>query len=842
MSLSDIWLLYRARLRARAVLVQEGLAILGIAVGVALLFASQVASTSLTRSVARMTKQIVGDTQYQLDARGPDGFDEGLLLAVRRVPGVKVALPVLEQQANIRGLHGERSIELIGADPRFAHFAGPVLRRFSARQLAAQQALALPESLARSLGVGSLETAKLQIGAHVTTTLVGATLGPADIGEMAHSPVAVAPVSYVQRLAGLNRRMTRIFVQVQADHGAQAAEGLRRLAAASHVSFEPANYDATLFSRAAAPATQSQTLFSAISALVGFMFALNAMLMTVPSRRRLVEDVRKQGATRWMTLQILSFDAAVIGVMACVVGLGLGDVLSIAAFHGTPGYLSSAFPVGSERSVTWTSVTLAVLCGLGAAVTGVLWPLRDIVVRPFRVRDGSAGADRRLSIAHVLLGAGSLCFAGLVLVVHPAWATLGCLALFVALMSLLPVLFDAIVAIFERIQRPLMGSSSVLAVTELRTPQTRVRSLAIAATGAIALFGVVAIHGAQFNLTSGLEASTRDIDAAADMWVLPAGGSDTFLTIPFKGIDTRGILKVSGVRSVAPYRGSFLNWSDRRIWVRAVPSVTRESIPPDQLTSGNLAQAQQEVQRGRWAVMSQALASERGLRIGDAFTLPAPHPLRLRLAALITNLGWAPGALILNAADYAKAWGSPDPSAYEVLLREGASTAVAQRRIAQELRATPGLVVETAPERDRRNDEAAVQGLSRLTQIRTLVIIAAILAVVGAIGAMIWNRRDLVAFIKCQGYPRSVLWRWLMCECTLLLATGCAIGTLFGVFGQVLLSHALARVTGFPVVFDVGVSIALINFVLVTAVAVVMVAVAGYLVVRVPPRTVKPAY
>ena len=42
---STIFYLYRVRLRAR--LVQELLAVVGIAVGVALLFASQVANTSL---------------------------------------------------------------------------------------------------------------------------------------------------------------------------------------------------------------------------------------------------------------------------------------------------------------------------------------------------------------------------------------------------------------------------------------------------------------------------------------------------------------------------------------------------------------------------------------------------------------------------------------------------------------------------------------------------------------------------------------------------------------------------------------------------------------------------
>lgn len=76
-SFSDILFLYRARLRARSVLVQESFAILGIAVGVALLFASQVASTSLSRSVAELSSQIVGNTQFQLDARGRTASTNG---------------------------------------------------------------------------------------------------------------------------------------------------------------------------------------------------------------------------------------------------------------------------------------------------------------------------------------------------------------------------------------------------------------------------------------------------------------------------------------------------------------------------------------------------------------------------------------------------------------------------------------------------------------------------------------------------------------------------------------------------------------------------------------------
>ncbi|MFI5005540.1 MAG: hypothetical protein ACHQE6_11065, partial [Solirubrobacterales bacterium] len=69
MRLSNIADLYRVRLQARLVLVQELFAMLGIAVGVALLFASQIATTSLNESVSQLTSELVGRMQFQLDAR-----------------------------------------------------------------------------------------------------------------------------------------------------------------------------------------------------------------------------------------------------------------------------------------------------------------------------------------------------------------------------------------------------------------------------------------------------------------------------------------------------------------------------------------------------------------------------------------------------------------------------------------------------------------------------------------------------------------------------------------------------------------------------------------------------
>jgi putative ABC transport system permease protein len=604
----------------------------------------------------------------------------------------------------------------------------------------------------------------------------------------------------------------------------------------------PANFDSKLFTVAAAPENQGEALFSAISALVGFMFALNAMLITVPARRMLIEDVRPQGASRLMTVQILLFDAAVLGVLACVIGLALGDLLSVAVFRSTPGYLSSAFPVGNDRIVTWQSAVLAIAAGIVAAAIGVLWPMRDILMRPLQGEERSVRSSPGWIAARLIGGLLCLAVTTVIVIDRPQDAILGNITLVFALVCLLPFLFDAIVITFERVQRLFNAASTILAVTELQTPPTRVRSLAIAATGAIAVFGIVAIQGAQQNLTRGLDASARAIGGNASVWVSPGGESSVLGTAPFEDVNSSALTRLPGVAALGFYRGSFLNWGDRRLWILAPSSSGRQPVPPGQLVDGSLALATARVREGGWAVISQALASEHHLHVGQAFTLPSPRPISLRVAALSKNLGWPPGAIIMNSRQYARAWASDEPSAYEIQLMPGASPDAVKSEIQRTLGSQTGLKVETAAGREHRDYSLVSQGLSRLTQIRLLVLIAAVLAVAGAMGATIWQRRDLVAFIKCQGYARGVLWRWLCCESALLLGAGCLIGAVFGLYGQLLISHALASVTGFPVLFNVGALIALSSFALVCALAVSIVAMAGFLVVRVPPKAVSPAY
>ncbi|HUN78239.1 MAG TPA: FtsX-like permease family protein [Solirubrobacteraceae bacterium] len=835
MSLYDVAHLYRVRLKARFVLVQELFAVLGIAVGVALLFASQVATASFSGSVAQLTNGVVGQSRYQLEARSARGFPERVLGEVKALPGVRAAVPVLEAQIGLVGPRGRRAVYLLATEPRDVRFAGQLLRHFTPGQLAGERAIVLPSPLAGAIGAGQLQVIEAQVGAHLVPTLLAAVLTPAEIGPLIHSPVAIAPLRYAQSLTGMRGRLSRVFVQVRAGRDAAVLGGLRRIAA-GRLNVEPANFDATQFDEAAIPVNQSVSVFSAICALVGFMFAFCAVLLTAHLRQRLIGELRLLGASPRQIVKVLLFDAAALGVAGSLLGLALGDVLSLVIFSASPEFLVIAFPIGLQRIVTWQSVALAVLAGLVAAAIGVLVPLRGARGRP----RGPAAVDRSGLLRGAARAVGLACLAATTVIVlaDPPASLIAIVTLLLAALLLLPPLVDAGVHVFHRLQRPLGSPAAALAAVELRSPAGRTRMLAITATAAIAVLGGAMLAGSRSNLQAGLTESFHRISSAADLWVSPATGDNLFATIPFQEIPLAPLRRLPGVRAVGAYRASFLNIGERRVWVEGSPATSPAPLTAIQLSEGDLALTNARLRGSGWVVLSTALAAEHHVGIGQRFTLPTPRPLTLRVAALITDLGWPAGAVIVSPADYVAGWGSAEPSAYSVMLDSGASP----RRVAGEVRRTlagmgyTGLAVQTERRHEQLELASGRQGLERLSEMALLLLLAGVLASASTMGAAVWQRRRGLARLKVQGLQRGLLWRSLLWEGTAVIGLGCLVGVAFGIMGQLLVSRALLNVTGFPMVISLALPSALASFALVALAASAIVAMAGYRATAVPAQ------
>jgi putative ABC transport system permease protein len=460
--------------------------------------------------------------------------------------------------------------------------------------------------------------------------------------------------------------------------------------------------------------------------------------------------------------------------------------------------------------------------------------LRDILSRdPLAALHGrERSASPRTAGRLALAGLACLGAATAILLTAPDAAIPGMVLLVGALLLELPLALSVTLALAKRVAARITSVVPHVAVMELGGARTR--AIAITATGAIAVFGSVAIQGAHDDLLAGLNNAADEMNAFTNLWVSPAGSYNLLNTTPFTPLAQTRLSRLAGVRAVSLYRSGLLDYGQRRVLVIAPPRGAVPLLPASQIVRGDLHGASARVRAGGWLVLSQALAEEHHLHIGQAFTLPSPTPKTFRLAALSTNIGWAPGAIVMNASDYAHAWGSQDASAYSILLAPHAVDTQVIGEIKRALGAHSGLAVQSAGEHAAQQRALGRQALARLSQIATLILIIAVLAMAAAIGAMVWQRRPRLAKLRLEGIARVELWHTILLESMLLLSVGCVTGAIFGLYGQQLADRALTSAVNFPVVYSVTAPMALSRLALVIAAALAILAIPGYLAAKVP--------
>jgi putative ABC transport system permease protein len=827
--------LYRRRLRAHPM--QELLAGTGIAVGVALVFGVLLANSSLTSSTSKLVHGLAGSARLTLVARSPAGFPERLITSVRRLPGVQAASPVLRENVTITGRRGRQAIQLIGVSPSLVSLGGVAQQQLGNGAILLSGGLGLPQGVASRVGARRGSSVSLIVNGTAHKGTVGVVLGSESLKVIAGSPVAVALLSVAQRLAVRPGNITEILIEPSQGEDARVESELHRLAA-GRLDVEPADNELRLLAEAIKPNRQSTLLFSAISVMVGFLLALNAMLLTVPERRRFIAELRMQGYDPRQISLLLGFQAVMLGLVASIAGVVLGDVLSRTVFHQVPTYLTVAFPLGTELGVSAENVLLAIGCGVFATLLASLSPLLDL--RPGRPADAvfrEMGNRSELILTSTVRRAGIaggvlIALVGLLVTLAPTLTIFGGVALALASLCLMPTVLEGVVRLLPHLTERSRSATVLVAVSELRAITTR--SIALTSIAGLAVYGSVAIGGARADLLRGIEIATAQYHETADIWV--TAGDDVFNTESFA---TDGIPKkiehVPGVQSVRIYQGGLIDVGSRRLWVRARSAADPVMFESSQILDGDFARADSLIRRGGWASVSSNFADEHHLRVGSRFVLPTPTgAASLRVAAITTNSGWPAGTLTLNSADYRHWWNTTEATALEVNLRPGVSVVTGKRAVHAALGSHAGLLVKTTAESAAEADASARQGLRTLGQISTLLLIAASLAVAAALSATIWQRRTRLASLKIQGYAPAQLWCGLLLESGIMLGVGSTVGAVVGVYGHALASHWLTITTGFPAPFSIGVAHVFLTLALITVITLTVVALPGLVAARVP--------
>jgi putative ABC transport system permease protein len=832
--------LYRRRLRANSA--SELLAAVGIAIAVALVLASTVAQSSIAGATGQVVQAVVGKASLQLRSQDGEGFDESMLAKVEAIHGVKQAAPLLEQPATVLAANGRRvAVDLAGTDVSLAVLDG--LARTLPLDALTPGGIGLSRTAAHALHIDTPASqggqVTLQLRGRATPVRLSAVIGPEAAGAISKALVAVMPLASLQRLAGLPGRITRILVQTAPADENAVRRSLQTLAA-GHLQVSPADEDVTALDQALRPSNLASQLFAAIGALLGFLLAFNAMLLTVPERRQAIADLRLAGTRRSAIVQIVLFQALCLGIAASVVGLGIGYALSVWVFHQPTGYLAEAFTLSPGTVVGARPLLLAGLGGVLATCLASGVPLLDL--RRGRARDAvyrdlgdpgnalSGRAQRALFVAAI----GVLLAATLVFALAPSAAILAGAMLALATVLAVPLAFAAVLGAAGWINTHSQRLTSLpVALASLQA--TTLRSLALAATGAVALFGSVALGGARGDLLRGIRSFASSYVADADIWV--SNPSDNQAVDAFSpGGDAASLARVPGVADVRVFQGGFLQLGDRRVWVIARPPGASREVLRTQIVTGQASLTNTRLATGGWIAISAQIAAEHHTGLGGSLVLPTPTGARrFGIAATTTNLAWPPGVIFMSTADYRRYWQTSAPTALGVELAPGTSVAAARLAIQHALGSRSGLEVSPASARAARIDALAGEGLAQLGEISTLLLLAAIAAMAAALASSIWQRRAALAGLRLLGVRPARLRRILLLEATLMLGAGCVTGAAAGVYGQLVLDGYLKRVTGFPLASVATGARPFEIFALVLALALLLVAAPGWLASRVPP-------
>jgi putative ABC transport system permease protein len=802
--LRTLLLFYKRHLRVQPL--RELMAVAGVAAGVALLFAVQVAHRSVTGSFEEIAHGVAGEATLELAARGAEGFDRRVAEEVQRMAGVQAAAPVLTQQIVAAGPRGRRELTLLGATEQIVPLHGRLSSQFQrAAEGSRRGLLLLTEPTARAIGVRPGDSVTVLIGGRSERMRLDAAVPAAAIGPAADSPIAAAPLAIVQSLAGLQGRVTRVLIEPQPGREAALRRALQKRFGAT-ANARPADTELKLLESAAASEKQVTLLFSVISLVAGVILAYNALLLASAERRRFIAYLIEAGAPDSMVLASLACDALLLGFAGCALGLLAGDLVSLVAYHDVPGYIAAAFAVGPQRIVTAQTVGIALAGGMLAAFAATILPALAIlrgsaVVEP-------EGVGRTLSLTRRLrpsdrgvfaCGLALICVSVLAGLLAPASALGALVGLVAGIVICLPLTARGLLALARIASQRSSDPAARLSVAELRGSPPR--TVALLATGAIAAFLMIVIGGSVADVQSAVRRGATDLLSSAELWVKPGGAENLYTTQPFdSALVQRRLQRLGVVRSALPWRDSFLDLPGRRVWVLGAPPGLQAQIAPSQLMEGSLASADQRLREGGWVAVSQTIAREENLRLGQRFTLPTPAGYAsFRLAATTANYGWLPGAIVMNGADHARLWLSDKATQLAVELQPGVSIERGKQLVRRALGPDSGLSVQSAGERQAEVGAVLGSTLSRLNDITIVVLVTTIASVIALMMAAVWQSRGRFNSLISIGMGFGQFARMIFYESGTVLLGGCLIGLAAGLAGQYLIDGWLHHTTGSPV-------------------------------------------
>jgi putative ABC transport system permease protein len=752
---------------------QLGLAVVGIALGVAVAVSIDLANGSARRSFVLAIEAISGRATHQA-VGGPSGLPEELYRVLRLDLGVRRAAPVVAGDVAVPD-HPGRTFHVLGIDPFVDAALRPYLggddrREGRARDLLSRVAdlvtrpgaALMARPTARELGLSVGDGLSVDVAGRRRTLTVVGLLDPADpTSARALDGLLVTDIATAQEIFGAAGRLTHIDLVVEDD--ADGGALLARIAGAL-----PAGAD--LVAAGARAGTTAQmirafqwnlTALSLLALVVGMFLIYQTMTFSVVQRRPLIGSLRALGVTRAEVFALVMSEALVIGVVGTLAGLALGVALAHGLLRLVTRTINDLYFVLSVREVVLDPLTLGkgVLLGIGATALAALAPALEATGAPPRVVMSRASLEtraRRAARRAAWLGLGLLA-AGGILLAAPGGGIVGSFGgLFVLMVGCAAVTPGAALLLLRPLH-PAAGAAFGL----LGRLATRGIVAALSRTSvamAALMIAVSAAIGVGVMIASFREAVTR--------WLEGTLRADVYVSAPsLVGFRPHATLDLALAARLAATPGVARASTSRGVVVqsaRGPVQVIALDVDPARSPRWRFREGSADAvwsREGDIVIVSEPYANRHGTRAGGTVRLRTDRGERdFRVGGVFYDYGSSAGVVVMSRRTYGRAWDDPEISSLALEAAPGVDVDALVAAVRERAAGGPAVVVRG----NRALREASLAIFDRTFAItgvlRTLTMVVAFVGMLAALMALQLERTREIGVLRALGLTPGQVW------------------------------------------------------------------------------------
>lgn len=724
------------------------LSLLGVALGVAVVVAVDLANESARRAFELSMEGLTGRATHHLIASGR-GLEEGRYAELATQRGLDTAAPAVEGVVSVQGV----SLRLLGVAP-FAEYG--VRGHLEGLDGAALSRL-LTEPGAIALSADTAQTLNAAVDRPLAARAGGRTVTLTPVALLAGDPgldgLLLADMATAQETLGKLGRLDRIDLVLDAQ---QAAELARELPAGVRLTPVQDRGDAGL--ELANAFHLNLTAMSLLALVVGSFLIYNTLAFSVVRRRPRLVALRLVGVTPRALFRLVLGEAALLGLLGTLFGLAAGWAIANGLVGLVTRTLSDHYFLVTVTGLTPAPLSFAkgLVLGLGASLTAAWVPARQAAGASLLVarrRSADEGRARRLVQPLALWGLGLLALAPALIGLGPADnLTLGFAALLALILgaSLLAPL--AVQGLPDRLA-PLLG--------RLFGPPGRLAARGLAASVSRSGMAVAALMVA-VAATVGVGVMVESFRGTVDRWLGQTLRSDLYVSAA-EGADAlppgvgERLDGVPGIRERSSGRRVEADTPRGPIDLLAL-GLASQSLRGFDLKQGDPATAWPRVKAGEAVLISEPLAFHRGLGVGDELTLNTPAGgRRFPIVGIFYDYSAVRGMALMERGRYSALWDDPAVSTYGLYLEPEADPDAIKQALRLALAGQGEVLVQATGEIRARSLEIFDRTFAITHVLRLLVVGVAFVGVLSALLALQLERAREHAVLRATGLtPRGL--------------------------------------------------------------------------------------